>query len=269
MKNSILIYAFLFFTVTTYAQIKIDTFYFDKNYLKVPKQQAGKISIYTQKDSFLTVEEYNSQMVLRSRNEYRLRNLGKKNEYRVGNGAFENYNDDGSLKAKGTLVENEFDGNLVSYYPNERPVRQDVYKNGELIKGRCLDSMGNEIKFFPYQITPEFKGGVQEMFKYLGENIKYPRTARENGVEGTVYVGFVVAEDGSVEDVMVKRGVSKDVNDEALRVVKSMPKWEAGKLDNELVRVAYTLPIKFKLEGGTDGLLDKLFRKKKKNVEEE
>jgi periplasmic protein TonB len=95
---------------------------------------------------------------------------------------------------------------------------------------------------------PEFPDGASAMFKWLGQNIKYPAIARENGIEGTVYVGFVVNTDGSIVDVTVKRGIGGGCNDEATRVVQSMPRWKPGKQQGRAVRVAYTLPIKFKLE---------------------
>ena len=98
---------------------------------------------------------------------------------------------------------------------------------------------------------PEFPGGQKELFKFISKNIKYPPMARENGIEGTVYIGFVVMEDGSIEQVQVKRGLAgggAGCDAEAIRVVNKMPKWNAGKQRGKPVRVAFTLPIRFKLE---------------------
>jgi periplasmic protein TonB len=89
------------------------------------------------------------------------------------------------------------------------------------------------------------------MFKFLQSNLKYPAVARENSVEGTVYVGFVVEKDGSISNVTVKRGIANGgggCNDEAVRVVKMMPKWKPGKQQGKAVKVNYTLPVKFKLQ---------------------
>ena len=69
-----------------------------------------------------------------------------------------------------------------------------------------------------------------------------------HGVEGTIYVGFVVNKVGEIVNIKIRRGVSPELNAEAIRVVKLMPKWKAGKQDGELVRVAYTLPVRFQLE---------------------
>ena len=97
---------------------------------------------------------------------------------------------------------------------------------------------------------PEFVGGQAEMFKFIGENLVYPKMAKENGIQGTVFVSFVVYEDGSVNDAEVRRGLpggGAGCDAEALRVVNAMPKWNAGMKDGKKVRVHYVLPVKFKL----------------------
>ena len=94
---------------------------------------------------------------------------------------------------------------------------------------------------------PEFPGGEEELFKYLGKNIKYPSMARENGITGTVYVTFVVEGNGEISDVKKLRGIGGGCDEEAMRVVKAMPSWKAGKQNGKSVRVQYNLPIKFTL----------------------
>jgi TonB family protein len=94
---------------------------------------------------------------------------------------------------------------------------------------------------------PEFPGGQRELFKYLQSNTKYPAEARQKGIKGTVYIGFVIDTDGSIKDIGIKRGLSKDINEEALRVIASMPKWIPGMDQGKVVKVAYTLPISFKM----------------------
>jgi protein TonB len=96
--------------------------------------------------------------------------------------------------------------------------------------------------------VPEFPDGTKAMFKWLSDNVKYPPIARENGIEGTVYVGFVVGKDGSIQNVQIKRGISGGCNEEAVRVVQAMPAWKPGRQNGKAVNVAFTLPIKFKLE---------------------
>jgi TonB family protein len=95
---------------------------------------------------------------------------------------------------------------------------------------------------------PEFPGGQQALFDYLGNNINYPVLARENGIEGKVYIGFVVEKDGSITNVSVKRGIGGGCNEESVRVISAMPKWIPGKHKKKPVRVQFTLPIQYKLE---------------------
>lgn len=95
---------------------------------------------------------------------------------------------------------------------------------------------------------PEFPGGQKAMYKYLGENIKYPQKAKENGIQGTVFISYVIEKDGSVSHAKILRGVEKSLDKEAIRVVTGMPKWKPGKQRGEAVRVQYNLPIKFTLD---------------------
>ncbi len=95
---------------------------------------------------------------------------------------------------------------------------------------------------------PEFPDGQTAMSKYIVNNLKYPSIARENDIQGNVLVQFVIGTDGSISKVKVARGIGGGCDEEALRVVKSMPKWRPGKQNGKTVPVLFTLPIKFRLE---------------------
>ena len=95
---------------------------------------------------------------------------------------------------------------------------------------------------------PAYPGGDQKLMEYVAKNIKYPQIARETGIQGRVFVGFVVEPDGSVSNVKVLRGIGGGCDEEAVRVVKSMPKWKPGKQRGKAVRVSYMLPVNFKLQ---------------------
>lgn len=96
-------------------------------------------------------------------------------------------------------------------------------------------------------LMPEFPGGTTELMKWLSNNVKYPTISFENAIQGTVITRFVVDKDGSIVDPFVLYGVDPYLEKEAIRVVKSMPKWKPGEQGGEPVRVAFTLPIQFKL----------------------
>lgn len=95
---------------------------------------------------------------------------------------------------------------------------------------------------------PMYPGGDGALMGYLRDNIHYPTVAAENGVQGRVVVGFVVERDGSITDVKILRGVDPSLDREAMRVVKSMPRWNPGKQNGSAVRVKYQVPVSFRLQ---------------------
>lgn len=97
--------------------------------------------------------------------------------------------------------------------------------------------------------APAYPGGDEARIKFLMENIKYPQMARESGIQGTVYVTFVVERNGSVTDVRVLRGIGGGCDEEAIRVIQAMPAWNPGKQRGKPVRVQFNMPIKFTLAG--------------------
>ncbi|GAB4317698.1 MAG: energy transducer TonB [Bacteroidales bacterium] len=101
--------------------------------------------------------------------------------------------------------------------------------------------------FTVVESMPQFPGGDAARIKYLQENIVYPTLARESGIQGRVFVTFVVEKDGSVTDVKVLRGIGGGCDEEAVRVIENMPKWIPGKQRGKPVRVQYNMPILFKL----------------------
>ena len=99
---------------------------------------------------------------------------------------------------------------------------------------------------------PEFPGGEAELIHYISKNIHYPHEAKEKGIQGRVFIGFVIEKDGSVSNIKNLRGVDSELDAEAMRVVESMPKWKPGMHNGEFVRVSYQIPIHFKLEDKQD-----------------
>lgn len=94
---------------------------------------------------------------------------------------------------------------------------------------------------------PGFVGGDKALYEYLFNNIKYPQREKQIGIEGKVYVEFVVGKKGEITDVKIKRGVSEALDAEAIRVIKAMPNWLPGKQNGRVVKVIYIMPISFKI----------------------
>lgn len=95
---------------------------------------------------------------------------------------------------------------------------------------------------------PSFPGGMGAMMQYLSSNIKYPKEAEKKGIQGRVLLSFIVQTDGSITDVRISKSVDPSLDKEAIRVVKSMPKWIPGRQNGEPVRVKYTFPVTFRLQ---------------------
>ncbi len=95
---------------------------------------------------------------------------------------------------------------------------------------------------------PTFPGGDGELSAYLKKNIKYPPLARENGITGRVYVNFIVDREGKIKDAKILRGIGGGCDEEALRVVRTMPSWKPGKQNGRSVNVSFNMPIFFNLQ---------------------
>jgi protein TonB len=123
-------------------------------------------------------------------------------------------------------------------------------EDGELIEDIkvAVTEVAEEKVFEVIEQMPTFPGGDAELFKFLSDNIRYPVIAQENGIQGRVIVRFVVTRKGDVDRIEVVRSVESSLDKEAIRIVKTMPKWIPGKQNGENVSVWFTLPINFKLQ---------------------
>lgn len=110
------------------------------------------------------------------------------------------------------------------------------------------DSVAKDEVFMVAEQMPEFPGGMKELLKFLQDNVKYPESAMKKNVQGRVIVQFVVEKDGTPTEFNVVRSVDPDLDAEALRVLKTMPKWKPGMEKGEAVRVKFTVPVAFKLQ---------------------
>ncbi|QNL51376.1 TonB family protein [Olivibacter sp. SDN3] len=103
--------------------------------------------------------------------------------------------------------------------------------------------------FNAVEVQPTFPGGMQEFYKWVGKNYNYPQMAKEQGVNGSIHVSFVVERDGSLTDIKVLRDLKYGTGEEAVRMLKASPKWKPGIQNGRPVRVSYSLPIKLNLQG--------------------
>ena len=186
--------------------------------------------------------------------------------------------EDGALESKTHVVNDKLTDSIYYYYPTGKlrlietfssfgdyKSKISYHENGEVIYQSTFDENGNEtvligekpaeeapaakegIQEFTEKM-PEFPGGVSGLYAYISGHIQYPRAARDNGVEGTVYMKFVVTEDGAVIKAESLRPIFPPMEFEALRVIMNSPKWTPGMMDGKNVAVWYRLPVKFTLE---------------------
>jgi len=99
---------------------------------------------------------------------------------------------------------------------------------------------------------PEYPGGVNALMSEIAANVKYPEEAKKNGIQGKVYVSFVVDEQGKVTNAKIERGVEASLDKESLRVVNGLKTWKPGKEKGKAVKVAYTIPINYALDGKSE-----------------
>lgn len=117
-------------------------------------------------------------------------------------------------------------------------------------KERKMEAPGSPAPeiFTVVEDMPQFPGGEKAMMLFVANNIKYPKKALEEGAQGRVIVKFVVNKEGEVVDAKVLKGIGYGCDEEALRVINSMPKWKPGKQRGKAVNVYYTLPVRFELK---------------------
>ena len=121
--------------------------------------------------------------------------------------------------------------------------------------------------FTVVEVMPEFPGGQGALLKFLATNVRYPESAVKNGIEGRVSCSFVVGKGGAISEAEVIRGVSPELNEEALRVINSMPVWSPGKQRGKVVNVKYTVPVTFRLSGGKKKASSRIVQRQIKEVD--
>ena len=129
---------------------------------------------------------------------------------------------------------------------------EDIVGTGEVVFDEPVEEVVKEtsdedIIFTVVEQQAEFPGGFEAMAKFLAKNVKYPAQARRMGIEGSVFVSFVIDREGNISDPQVIKGISAECDKEAVRVVKLMPPWKPGKQNGKAVKCRFVLPIKFKL----------------------
>lgn len=154
--------------------------------------------------------------------------------------------EDKQVKNTEEVLENEAAAGALDITEGTNDLNKTIIKDEVIAEPKVEDEQPMNIAMVEQK--PEFPGGEAAMYKYLGDNIVYPSAASEEGIQGRVVVEFVVGKDGSITNVKVVRPRHPALDKEAVRVIKSMPKWIPGRNNGQPVKVTYTLPVTFKLQ---------------------
>lgn len=191
------------------------------------------------------IKEYRPINTLYSEGAYSVYKKTKKQE----EGIHKTYRADGVLWYTESYEDGKSHGEFRSYYPGSQLKRIERYEKGTFVSGECFQEDGSPRPFTRFQQAPQYPGGEQALFNYISTNLQYPPKARKKNIQGRVVLTFVLNKDGSVSDVQVVKGIGGGCDEEAVRLVSEMPRWQPGLIDDDQpVKVKYTLPLRFRLD---------------------
>lgn len=160
-------------------------------------------------------------------------------------GPFEWYYPNGKLKGKAMFMNGRMVDEAFEYYPNGQVDTQTLYDNsGKQLERKYYKPDGSESTF----IQAEYPGGMAEMYRFIGEKVKYSRSLQKRGIEGRVFMSFNVNTEGKLYDITILGAPHESMAGQAMRVVKAMPDWKPAERDGVKVDSKYYLPINFQLE---------------------
>lgn len=234
---------FIFIIITSFNTYSQDTIYLNNDWEKITENEYYsyyKVIKKDKQDTNIASEKiYSKSGQIIEENNY---SVFSKN---IKHGKYKLWYLNGKIKRDIDYTDGNINGKLLTYWENGQIKRNDTYINGKFIEGVTKNSEGEEVEHYDFEIMPVFPGGNDELYKYIKKNIKYPRRARKKGISGKVNIKFEVSSSGKVVNPIIVNGVSKELDDEAIRVVKNMPDWKPGMCDGKNVSVYFNLPINF------------------------
>lgn len=141
-------------------------------------------------------------------------------------------------------------GKSEEYFRASKITFIETYDNGVFMTGKSIDSLGKTIYYEALETLPKYEGGLSEFYAFIKENLKYPSKAEKQKIEGTVILKFAVEKSGHITDIQVVKGVPnhKEFEEEAVRIMRTSPKWNPGTRRGRAVRFYYSVPITFLLK---------------------
>lgn len=226
--------------VISFAQ---DTLYYSKSSEIVStKLEAEFYELIFKTDTLTQVLKYSTEDILISEKNYAV--YSDSND--IKNGLSKYYYETGELQVLENYEKDLLEGELKVYYKSGVLQRIEKYKKGELLEGKCFDELCNEIPFFERQTHPKYIGGVNAMYQFISENFIFSKKMIKYNLQGKIFISFVIDKNGDIKDVKVTRGIHQLIDDEAIRVIKSMPRWTPGSVDGKPVSCRFMIPLSIK-----------------------
>ncbi|WP_300664543.1 energy transducer TonB [Fluviicola sp.] len=252
-----------------FSQNKRDTIYFDHawnvtkisdsvKYYRIIREEDNlyKVSDYYRHSDSLQMtgafKDY-AQKVKEGEFVYYEKNGTKSSVYNYKDGKLHglqtSFYDSGALYKTENYVNGNISGNFIVYYQDGKLRRKETYKKGKRTFKACYLPNGKKTTFFEYEIAAVFQKGQESIIQYIKKNLRYPQIAVNEGMQGKVYIQFVVSDRGAVKNVKVKKSTGYQIlDDEAVRIIKTMPEWTPGSIDGIPVNSTFSLPVSFKLD---------------------
>lgn len=164
----------------------------------------------------------------------------------VLHGVYKTYSE-GQLKDERYFKDGKQDGLHITYWKNGQVRRKDIYEQGKFISGNCYTDSGADTTWFAFEVAASFPNGTDSLHRFLRRNFYYPPEARNERIQGTVIVKFMIDKDGYVTDIVVERSVHPTLDKEAIRIVKKMPQWTPGIQEGRPVKTVFRLPVVFRI----------------------
>jgi TonB family protein len=246
---------------------QIDTLYLNKSGKKCSRIDASSYRIFTPDSLGFKMHQYRMNDSLKMIGHFK---SIAPNEVR--DGQFVEYMESGDVMEEIVYVNGSKSGLNSRYYLGKKPWfigefaaglpigehswfnedgskrRIEKYSNGKLIDGFCFTKSGSDTTYFPEEEMAEFPGKQEALYKFIAQNVKYPKECIENEIEGRVFVKFVIDLKGNIINSEIIRSVHPLLDAEALRVVNSMPLWKPAMMEGKPVKIEFNLPISFKLQ---------------------
>lgn len=157
------------------------------------------------------------------------------------------YYSNGQLEEIKEYANDRINGYHIRFWENCRQKRKDLYENGKLVSGHCYGMNGADTAWFAYEVAASFPGGTDSLRRFISRYFYYPAAASSASIQGQVRVSFIIDEEGELTAIEVVNSVHPLLDNEAVRLVKRMPRWLPGTIDGKKVKTRFVLPVTFRI----------------------